>query len=94
MSDENSTVLFNVLVTSKQHLLFSNSTSTGLKGNLESDGLKYEMPSPVMVWHGIKNVLLDPGVNDTIPMLLGNIHTLFLAISGIEICCMYNHLEA
>ena len=47
-------VLFDVLVTSKQHLLFSNSASTGLKGNLESNGLTYAMPFPVMVWHGIK----------------------------------------
>ena len=81
------------LQTSKQHLLFSNSTSTRLKGNLESNGLMYAMPFPVMVWHGIKDVLLDLSANDTIPVLPGNIHTLFLAISGIEICCMYNYLE-
>ena len=91
---ENSIVLFNVLVTSKQHLLFSNSTSTALKGNLESNGLTYTMPFRVMVWHGIKDVLLNITTNDTIPVLLGNIQTLFLAISGIEICCMYNCLEA
>ena len=74
--------------------MFSNSTSTGLKGNLESNGLTYAMPFPVMVWCGIKDVLLDFSANDTIPVLPSNIHTLFLEISGIEICCMHNHLEA
>ena len=79
----------NVLLTSKQHMLFSNSTSTGFKGNLESNGLTYAMPFPVMVWHGIKDVLLDFSANDTILVLPGNIHTLFFAINGIEICCIY-----
>ena len=87
-------VLFDVLVTSKQHLLFSNSTSTGLKGNLESNGLTYAMLFPVMVWHGVKDVLLTFNTNNTIPVLPGNIHTLFIAINGMEICCMYNHLKA
>ena len=40
----NSMVLSDVLQTSKQHLLFSNSISTGLKGNVESSGLIYGMP--------------------------------------------------
>ena len=83
-----------VLQTSKQHLLFSNSISTGLKGNVKWNGLTYAMPFPVIVWHPTKDVLLDFSSNDTIPVLPGNIHTLFLAISGIEICCMYNCLEA
>ena len=74
--------------------MFSNSTSTGLKGNLESNGLTYAMPFPVMVWHGVKYVLLDFSANYTIPVLPGNIHTLFFEINGIEICCMCNHLEA
>ena len=52
------------------------------------------MPFPVMVWHGVKDVLLDFSTNNTIPVLPGNIHTLFFAINGIEICCMYNCLEA
>ena len=87
-------VLLDVLVTSKQHLLFSNSNSTGLKGNLESNGLTYAMPFPVMVWHGIKDVLLAFNASDTIPVLPGNIHILFFAINGMEICCLYNHLKA
>ena len=86
--------MFDILVNFKQHLLFSNSTSTGFKGNLESNGLTYAMLFPVMVWHGVKDVLLDFSNNDTIPVLPGNIHTLFFAINGMEICFMYNHLKA
>ena len=63
-------MLSDVLSTSKQHLLFSNSTSTGLKGNLESNGLTYAMPFPVVVWHGVKDVLLGFNDNDTIPVYL------------------------
>ena len=83
-----------VLQTSKQHLLFSNSTSTGLKGNVKSCGLIYAMPFPVIVWHETKDVLLSFRAKDTIPVCPGNILTLFLANYGIEICCMYNSLEA
>ena len=46
-----------------------------------------------MVWHGVKDVLLNFSANDAIPVLPGNIRTLFFAINGIEICCMYNHLK-
>ena len=77
-------VLFDVLVTAKQHLLFSNFTSTGLKGNLESNGLTYAMAVLVMVWHGVKEVLLTFSTNDTIPVLPGNIHTLFFAVNGMK----------
>ena len=87
-------MLSDVLLTSKQHLLFSNSTSTGLKGNFESNGLSYAVPFPVMVWCGVKDVLLNFSANNTIPVLPGNIHTLFFAINGVEICFMYNHFEA
>ena len=87
-------VLSDVLQTSKQHLLFSNSISTGLKGNVKSSGLTYAMPFPVIVWHGTKDVLLTFSTKDTIPVYPGNILTLFLATNGIEICCMYNCLEA
>ena len=87
-------VLSDVLQTSKQHLLFSNSISTGLKGNVKLSGLTYAIPFPVTVWHGIKDVSLGFSANDTIPVCLGNILTLFLATNGIEICCMYNFLEA
>ena len=83
-----------VLQTSKQHLLFSNSVSTGLKGNVESSGLTYAMSFPVIMWCGTKDVLLSFSAKDTIPVLLGNILTLFLVISGIEICCINNCLEA
>ena len=87
-------VLSDVLQTSKQHLLFSNSISTGLKGNVKSSGLTYAIPFPVIVWCGTKDVLLSFSAKDTIPVCQGNILTLFLATNGIEICCMYNCLEA
>ena len=70
------------------------SISTSLKGNVKLSGLTYAMPFPVIIWHGIKDVLLSFSTKDIIPVYLGNILTLFLATSGIEICCMYNHLEA
>ena len=77
-----------------QQLLFSNSTSIDLKGNLELNGLKYAMPFPGMVCHGVKDVLLNFSTNDMIPVLPGNICTIFFAINGIDICCMYSCLEA
>ena len=86
-------VLSDVLQTSKQHLLFSNSISTGLKGNVKSCGLTYAMPLPVTVWHGTKDVLLSFSAKDTIPVYPGNILTLFLETNGTEICCMYSCLE-
>ena len=87
-------MLSDVLYPSKQHLLFSNSTSTGLKGNLESNGLTYAMPVPVMVWHGTNDVLLGFSAKDIIPVFPGNIRTLFLTINGMEICCMYSCFDA
>ena len=87
-------VLSDVLQTSKQHLLFSNSISTGLKGNVKLSGLTYAIPFQVTVWHGTKDVLLSFSTNDTIAVCLGNILTLFLATNGIKICFMYNCLEA
>ena len=83
-----------VLQTSKQHLLFSNSILTGLKGNVKSSGLTYAMPFPVIMWHGTKDVLLSCSTKDIIPVCLDNILTLFLVISSIEICCINNCLEA
>ena len=83
-----------MLQTSKQHLLFSNSISTHLKGNVKSSGLTYAMPFPVIVWHGTKDVLLGFSAKDTIPVWPGNILTLFIAINDIDICCMYNCLKA
>ena len=45
------------------------------------------------MWHGTKDVLLDFSAKYMIPIWLGNILTLFLATSGIEICFMNNCLE-
>ena len=87
-------MLPDVLYTSKQHLLFSNSISTGLKGSVKSNGLTNAMPFPLIIWCGTKDVLLGFSAKDIISVLPGNIHTLFLAISGKEICFMYNCLEA
>ena len=84
----------NVLQTSKQHLLFSNSISTGLKGNVGSSGLTYAIPLPITVWRGTKDVLLSFSTKETIPVYPGNILTLFLAVNGIEIYCINNCLEA
>ena len=82
-----------VLQTSKQHLLFSNSISTGLRGNVESNGLTYAMPLPTIVWCGI-NVLLGFSTSDIIPVRPVNTLMLFVAINGIEICCINSCLEA
>ena len=76
-------VQFDALQTSKQHLLFSNSISTGLKGNVGSSGLAYAMPFPVIMWHGTKDVLLGFSTKDIIPVCMGNILMLFLVINGI-----------
>ena len=83
-----------VLQTSKQHLLFSNSISTGLRGNVESNGLTYAIPLPMIIWHEINDVLLSFSMSDIIPVCPGNTLTLFVAIKGIEICCINSSLEA
>ena len=83
-----------VLPTSKQHLLFSNLISTGLKGNGRSSGLTNVIPFPITMWHGKKDVLLGFSAKDTIPVYPGNILTLFLAVNGIEICYINSCLEA
>ena len=83
-----------VLQTSKQHLLFSNLISTGLKGNVESSGLTYAIPFPIIIWHGTKDVLLGFSTKDTIPVCPGNTLTLFVTVKGIEICCINSCLEA
>ena len=77
-----------VLQTSKQHLLFSNSISTGLKGNVWSSGLTYVIPLPIIIWSGTNDVVLSFSANDVIPVHPGNTLVLFLAIKGIEICCI------
>ena len=83
-----------VLQTSKQHLLFSNSISTGLKGNVRSSGLTYAMPLAIIIWHGTNDVLLSLTASGTIPVCPGIPLMLFVAIEGIEICCINSCLEA
>ena len=83
-----------VLQTYKQHLLFSNSISTGLKGNVESNGLMYAIPLPIIIWWGINDVLLGFSTSNIIPVHPGNTLMLFVAIKGIEICCINSCMEA
>ena len=79
-------MLFEVLWTSMQQRLFSNSISIGLRGNFESNGFTYAIPSPVIVCLGVNDVLFGHNVNDTTPVFPGSTHTLFLTVSGTEIC--------
>ena len=72
-----------VLQISKQHLLFSNSISSSLKGNVGSSGLTFVIPFPITVWGGMKDVLLSFSTKDTIPVCPGNTLTLFVAVNGI-----------
>ena len=82
-----------VLQTPKQHLIFLNSISTGLKGNVESSGLTYAIPFPIIIWHGTKDVLLSFSIKDTTPVCPGYTLTLFVVIKGIEICCINSCLD-
>ena len=90
------TVESDELCISKQHLLFSNSTSVGHRGNVMSNGLMYATPFPIMVFWGwgVNEVLLVFKAAETIPVCPGKILTLFFATNGIEICCMWSLLEA
>ena len=83
-----------VLWISMQQWLFYNSISIGLRGNLESNGLMYATPLPVIVCLGVNDVLFGRNVSDTNPVFPGNTHTLFLTVSGIEICWMCNLCDA
>ena len=76
------------LCISRQHLLFSSSTSMGHNGNVLSNGLKYAIPFPMIVFLGVKVVLPVFKAAETIPVCPGKILTLFLATIGMEICCM------
>ena len=89
-----STVVSEVLWISMQQWLFFNSISIGLRGNLESNGFIYATPLPVIVCLGVNDVLFGHNVNDTTPVFPGNMSTLFLTISGIKICWMYNLCDA
>ena len=82
-----------VLQTSKQHMLFSNSISTGLRGNVWSSSLIHAIPLSIIIWHGTNGVLLGFSTNDTIPVHPGNTLILFVAINGTEICCINSCLE-
>ena len=73
-----------------QQWLFSSSISIGLRGNLKSNGLIYATPLPVIVCLGVNDVLFGHSVSDTNPVFPGNMHILFLTVSGIKICWMYN----
>ena len=79
-------MLFEVLWTSMQQQLFSNSISIDLRGNVESNGFTYVTPFPVVVCLGVNDVLFGCNVNDTTPVFPGSTHTLFLTVSGTEIC--------
>ena len=79
----NLTVESDELWISRQHLLFSNSISVGLKGNILSNGLTYAMPLPMMVFREVRVDLLVFKATETIPVHPVKILTLFLATSGM-----------
>ena len=91
---KNSTVVSEVLWISMQQRLFLNSISIGLRGNLESNGFIYATPLLVIVCQGVNDVLFGRNVSNTNPVFPGNMHTLFLTIIDIKICCMYNLCDA
>ena len=78
-------VVFEVLWTSIQQWLFSNSISIGLRGNFESNGFTYVAPFLVIVYLGVNEVLFGCNVNDTTPVFHGSTRTLFLTVSGTKI---------
>ena len=83
---KNSTVVFEVLLTSILQQLFLNLISIVLRGNSESNGFTYATPFLVIVCLGVNEVLFGCNVNDTTPVFPGSTHTLFLTVSGTEIC--------
>ena len=83
---KSSTVVFEVLWTLMQQWLFSNLIFIGLRGNFESNGFTYATPFPVIVCLGVNDVLFGHNVNHTTQGFPGSTHTLFLAVSGTEIC--------
>ena len=58
------------LCISKQHLLFSSSTSMGYNGNVLSSSLTYATPFPMIVFLGVKVVLPVFKAAETIPVYL------------------------
>ena len=83
-----------VLWISMQQQLFSNLISISLRGNFELNGFTYATPLPVIVCLAVNDVLFGSNVNDTTPVFPGSMRILFLAISGIKICWMYNLCDA
>ena len=79
-------VVFEVLRTSIQQWLFSNSISIGLRGNFESNGFTHATPFPVIVCLRVNEVLFGHNVNDTTPVFPYSTLTLFLTVSGTKIC--------
>ena len=73
-----------------QHLLFFNSISIGFRGRVLSNGFIYAMPFPTIVCLGINDVLLVFKAADIMPLLPGSMRILFLAVRGIDVCCMYS----
>ena len=76
------------LCISRQHLLFSSSTSMGHNGNVLSNGLTYAIPFLMIVFLGVKVVLPVFKAAETIPVHSGKILTLFFASIGMGIFCM------
>ena len=74
------------LCISRQHLLFYSSTSMGCSGNVQSNGLTYAIPFPMIVCLGVKVVLPVFKAAETVPVHPGKILTLFFATIGMEIC--------
>ena len=77
-----------------QQWLFLNSISIGLRGKLEYNGFKYTTLLMVIVCLGVNDVLFGYNVNDTIPVFPGSTRILFLTVSGIKICWIYNLCDA
>ena len=67
---------------------------SSLRGNFESNGFTYAIPFPVIVCLGVNDVLFGCNVNDTTPVFPGSTRTLFLTVSGTEICWMYSLWDA
>ena len=86
----NSTVVFELLWTSTQHLLFSNSTSISFKGSVLSSGFMYTMPFLTIVCLGVNDAMFGFSIVDIMPVPPGNMRILLLTVIGIDVCCMYN----
>ena len=81
----NLTVKSDELCISRQHLLFSSSTSIGHNGSVLSNGLTYATPFPMIVFQGVKVVLPVFKAAETIHVHPGKILTLFFATVGMKI---------